>query len=181
MTQADPGQLPGRETISLADATGKRTHRFPVRVYYEDTDAGGVVYHARYLGMAERARTEALRDLGVPHAEMERDHGVIFMVRRVSLEYLRPARLDSLLEVVTEPLTLGGASVVLRQSFLSGGQTLAVAEVVLVCVRLADGRPARIPERWRAALGASEWRTGGAGTESPEPDQSGPGWPGTEE
>ena len=172
-----------RERLSAPPVQGNGTwaHRYPVRVYYEDTDAGGVVYHARYLGMAERARTEALRDLGVPHAEMERDHGVIFMVRRVSLEYLRPARLDALLEVVTEPLELGGASVVLRQSFVSGGQTLVVAEVALVCVRVADARPARIPARWRAALGAMAWRMDGPGSDRPEPGQSGPGWPGTEE
>jgi acyl-CoA thioester hydrolase len=136
-------------------------HRYTVRVYYEDTDAGGVVYHANYLRFAERARTEALRDLGVPHAEMSEKFGLIFMVRRVNLDYLAPARLDDLLVVATRTLAVKAASVELRQSFLraqagtdSAGavQTLAIAEPLLACVRVADGRPARIPPRWRDAL-----------------------------
>ncbi len=132
-------------------------HRFHVRVYYEDTDAGGVVYHANYLRFAERARTEALRDLGVPHAQMLAEHGVIFMVQRVKLDYLAPARLDDLLTIATSPLVLKGASVVLRQGFTAGGRDIAVAEIGLVCVRITDLKPSRIPTRWRAALmGLSE-------------------------
>ena len=69
-------------------------HRYAVRVYYEDTDAGGVVYHASYLRFAERARTEALRDLGIPHAELAAAIRLMFMVRRIEVDYLRPARLD---------------------------------------------------------------------------------------
>ena len=65
-------------------------HSHNLRVYFEDTDAGGVMYHAAYLGFAERARTEALRDAGLPHAAMLNEHGVMFMVRRVQIEYLRP-------------------------------------------------------------------------------------------
>src|ERR1700743_2725756 len=91
------------------------THRYPVRVYYEDTDAGGVVYHATYLRYAERARTEALRDLGIPHAELVERYTLMFMVRRIEVDYLRPARLDDSLTVVTEPLAVGGASMTLRQ------------------------------------------------------------------
>lgn len=128
-----------------------------MRVYFADTDAGGVVYHANYLNMAERARSEALRDLGVPHAEMLRDHGVIFMVRRANLDYHAPARLDDLLVVETRPLAIGAASVELRQSFRFAGQPdrlLVVAEIVLACVRMEDGRPVRIPARWRQALQA---------------------------
>jgi len=140
-------------------------HYYRVRVYYEDTDAGGVVYHATYLGMAERARTEALRDLDVPHAEMARQHGLIFMVRRVILDYLAPARLDDSLVIVTELQQIRNASVELRQSFFlaredraadaaagEGERPLVVADVRLVCVRLADVRPSRVPDRWRAAL-----------------------------
>jgi acyl-CoA thioester hydrolase len=141
-------------------------HHYRLRVYYEDTDAGGVVYHATYLRMAERARTEALRDLDVPHAEMTRQFGLIFMVRRVNLDYLAPARLDDSLVVVTEALAIRAASVELRQSFFLARQEegegevfgverpLAVADVRLACVRLADFRPDRVPERWRAALAA---------------------------
>src|SRR5580704_17211033 len=85
-------------------------HHYAVRVYYEDTDAGGVVYHATYLRFAERARTEALRDLGVPHSEMTSQHEVMFVVRRVKVDYLGPARLDDSLVVVTEPLAVRAAS-----------------------------------------------------------------------
>src|SRR6185295_903984 len=90
-------------------------HRYAIRVYYEDTDAGGVVYHATYLRFAERARTEALRDLGIPHADLVSEHGVMFMVRRIKVDYLLPARLDDSLVVVTQPLVVGAASLELRQ------------------------------------------------------------------
>ncbi len=127
-------------------------HRFAIRVYYEDTDAGGVVYHANYLRFAERARTEALREAGVPHSDMQAIHGLIFMVRRVKLDYLAPARLDDSLTVLTIPVTLKGASVELRQSVLLGETILAEAEIQLACVQAATGRPGRIPPRWREAL-----------------------------
>ncbi len=127
-------------------------HRYTLRTYYEDTDAGGVVYHANYLRFAERARTEALRDLGVPHSEMTASHGLIFMVRRVKLDYLAPARLDEALVVVTEPLALRAASVELRQTVMRAGTRLVVIDIQLVAVRVADGRPGRIPPRWREAL-----------------------------
>jgi acyl-CoA thioester hydrolase len=136
-------------------------HLYRCRVYYEDTDAGGVVYHANYLRFAERARTEALRDLGVPHAEMTASAGLIFMVRRVKVDYLAPARVDDSLAVVTRPLDVRAASVDLGQTIVraaddtdvpSFGRELAVLHVQLACVRLTDGRPARLPPRWRAAL-----------------------------
>jgi acyl-CoA thioester hydrolase len=128
------------------------THRHIIRVYYEDTDAGGVVYHARYLAFAERARTEAMRALGVPHEQLVRDHGSSFMVRRAELEYLRPARLDDSVTVETTTLAVGAASVSLRQVFLLQDERLAVAHLTLACVRVADGRPVRMPPPWRAAL-----------------------------
>lgn len=129
-------------------------HRYALRVYYEDTDAGGVVYHANYLCFAERARTEALRAAGVAHAEMTSQHGLMFMVRRLKVDYLASARLDDSLCVMTQPLALRGASVELRQSIFRSGEErpLVVLEVLLACVRVADQRPGRVPERWRAAL-----------------------------
>ncbi len=133
-------------------------HRLALRVYYEDTDAGGVMYHARYLAFAERARTELLRALGVAHAEMQQTEGVIFMVRRVKMDYLRPARLDDLVTVVTEPLELKGATALLRQDFVVADQRVARLDVQLACVRGSDGRPSRIPARWHAAL--EEMRSG---------------------
>ena len=128
------------------------THRYPLRVYYEDTDAGGVVYHAAYLRFAERARTEALRDAGAPHAELMEQHGLFFVVRRIKIDYLRPARLDSLLVVETDTLAIGGASATLRQRITEGTAVLAEAEVLLVCIRAENLQPARIPERWRNVL-----------------------------
>jgi tol-pal system-associated acyl-CoA thioesterase len=92
------------------DSSGMGEHRYAFRVYYEDTDAGGVVYHANYLRFCERARTEAMRDAGIPHAEMTSQHGLMFMVRRVKLDYLAPALLDDSLVVVTRPLKVGAAS-----------------------------------------------------------------------
>ena len=127
-------------------------YRLNIRVYYEDTDAGGIVYHARYLAFAERARTEALREAGVPHAELAAGHRLSFVVRRAEIVYLRPARLDEELVVVTGPWALGRASVSVQQRFEVAGQAVAALGVKLACVRQEDGRPARIPDRWRAAL-----------------------------
>ena len=123
-----------------------------LRVYYEDTDAGGVVYHARYLAFADRARTEALRTGGIPHAELVRDYGLFFVVRRAEMDYLRPVRLDDELVVTTGPWALGAATVEVRQVFTAADGTVGSLLVKLACVRRADGRPARIPDRWRAAL-----------------------------
>lgn len=144
---AHAGDTPGQ---SIA---GQSPHRYGLRVYYEDTDAGGVVYHANYLRFAERARTEALRDLGVPHADMVRTHNLMFMVRRVEVEYLRPARLDDSLTVVTSVRAIAGASVTLGQDMTdAAGAVLARMVVRLACVGTQDGRAARIPAGWRAAL-----------------------------
>jgi acyl-CoA thioester hydrolase len=122
-------------------------------VYFADTDAGGVMYHAAYLAFAEAARTEALRAAGAPHAHMLADHGVIFMVQRVNVSYLRPARLDDLVRVTTETLCHSAATVRLQQNFYVADK-IAELEVTLVCAKLATGRPARIPPRWRALLAA---------------------------
>ena len=130
------------------------THDHQIRVYFEDTDAGGVMYHAAYLGFAERARTEALRDAGLPLAVMLREHGVMFMVRSIELEYLRPARLDDLLTIRTETLSGTGATVTLRQAFSIEGAEIAVARIMLACVKATTGTPTRIPQAWRLALAA---------------------------
>ena len=129
--------------------------RLQLRIYYEDTDAGGIVYHARYLAFAERARTEALRALGMTHVEMLGHHGLIFVVRRAKMDYLRPARLDDELAVLTGPWVLGAASVEVQQRFEVGGEAVGALLVKLACVRQADGRPVRLPKRWRAALAGS--------------------------
>jgi len=127
-------------------------HRYDLRVYYEDTDAGGIVYHATYLRFAERARTEALRALGVPHADLVREHHRMFVVRRVKLDYLRPARLDEPLTVLTDQRALGAASVRLRQDIVGAEGVCVTAEIELACVRTDTYRPARLPPAWRDAL-----------------------------
>ncbi len=121
-----------------------------LRIYYEDTDAGGIVYHARYLAFAERARTEALRQAGVPLQDLVHDHGLIFVVRRVEMDYLRPARLDDEIVVTTGPWEMRGASVEVRQMFEVDGHTIATMKVKLATIRMSDGRPVRIPARWRS-------------------------------
>src|SRR5579863_4780921 len=129
----------GHPTATLAEGR----HAYTLRVYYEDTDAGGVVYYANYLRYAERARTEALRDLGIPHAVLVARYGLMFVVRRIKVDYLRPARLDESLTIVTEPLVVGGASVVLRQQVQGGAGVCAVLEVQLACVQPGGEKPAR--------------------------------------
>ncbi len=128
-------------------------YRLKLRVYYEDTDAGGIVYHARYLAFAERARSEALREAGVPHSELVADHGLFFVVRRAEMDYLRAVRPDEEIVVVTGPWAMEAASVEVRQRFEVAGRPVAALLIKLACVRQSDGRPARIPERWRLALG----------------------------
>ncbi|HLB81241.1 MAG TPA: tol-pal system-associated acyl-CoA thioesterase [Dongiaceae bacterium] len=127
------------------------THRFPLRVYYEDTDAAGVVYYANYLKFAERARTEMMRAAGADHAGLAAAHGVALTVRRCEIDYLRPARLDDLIEVETRILEVGGAAVDGEQVIRRDGVDLARIRVRLACVDQA-GRATRLPAPLRAAL-----------------------------
>lgn len=137
-------------------------HRYTVRIYYEDTDAGGIVYHASYLRFAERARTEALRDLGIPHAELLRNFNLMFVVRRVEVDYLRAARVDDSLVVETEVLEVGGASAALRQTVWGADGPCARLWLKLACVTLGGntgsmsgaGKPGRLPLRWRRVMQA---------------------------
>lgn len=126
-------------------------HEFSVRVYYEDTDLAGIVYYANYLRFIERARTEWVRDLGLDQGALKRDQGIVFAVRRVEADYLRPARFDDLLSVTTRLLELGGARIELEQEVLRAGERLFVARVVLVCLSDAGGA-VRLPPDVRAKL-----------------------------
>jgi acyl-CoA thioester hydrolase len=130
-------------------------HRFPIRVYFEDTDAGGIVYHSIYLNYAERARTELVRELGVnQRALLEQGEGTAFAVRGASIDYVRPARLDDLLSVETRVTAVGGASVELDQVIRNAGDG---TELVRIQVRLGyitlSGKPARIPAAIRDLFG----------------------------
>jgi len=126
-------------------------HLLPVRVYYEDTDFSGVVYHASYLRFLERGRTEFLRAAGVDqstlHAEGE---GLIFAVRRMTIDYLKPARMDDVLAVETHTAEMRGASLTIAQRILRGDEVLVTADVRVAAI--AGGRPARIPDALRSVL-----------------------------
>ncbi|SES13324.1 acyl-CoA thioester hydrolase [Tranquillimonas rosea] len=127
-------------------------HRFPVHVYYEDTDLAGIVYYANYLRFIERARTEWVRDLGIDQGRLKDEQGIVFAVRRVEADYLRPARFDEDLTVETRLVSSGGARVVLTQDVTREGAVLFSSVVTLVA--LSDGgRPARLPADLRARLG----------------------------
>ncbi len=128
-------------------------HRWPVRIYYEDTDAGGVVYHARYLHFFERARTEFMRALGLDHSRLLEVHHVLFTVRRLELELAAPARLDDLLEVTTRLRSMSGARLRVRQEARRDGWLLAGGDLQLAVVG-TDLRPRRLPKDLTARLGA---------------------------
>ena len=127
------------------------THRFPVRVYYEDTDLGQVVYYANYLKFIERGRSEWLRAAGVDQSVLL-DRGLAFVVRRVEADYLRPARFDDALEVVTTLDHAAGPRITVAQSVERDGTALFRAMVTVVCVDLASMRPQRLPPDVLAAL-----------------------------
>jgi acyl-CoA thioester hydrolase len=139
--------------ISMSDAgvVAAGCHRLSIRVYYEDTDAGGIVYHAAYLEFAERARTEMLRCLGFDHGTLRARYGVVFTVRRCLVDYHAPARLDDLLEVQTRIARLGGASLDLDQRVLHERRLLARLGLRLALLGTAM-RVARLPRQLTAAL-----------------------------
>jgi acyl-CoA thioester hydrolase len=132
-------------------ATELPHHVYPLRVYFEDTDAGGIVYYANYLKFAERARTEMMREAGAEHSGLMREERVMITVRRCEADFLAPARLDDVLEVHTGIDELRGASLWVEQVVRRGADEIARMRIRLACVG-ADGRPAKLPERLRAAL-----------------------------
>jgi acyl-CoA thioester hydrolase len=119
----------------------------PIRVYYEDTDTGGVVYHSNYLNFMERARTEWLRDLGFEQDELLRTHGVIFAVSAVNVSFHKPARFNELLEVTVLINRRGAASLTLAQEVRRGAEVLASGEVRIACIDAQRFVPVGIPER----------------------------------
>jgi acyl-CoA thioester hydrolase len=124
---------------------GNPLFSLPVRVYYEDTDAAGVVYYANYLRFLERARTEWLAAIGHPVAELERSHGIVFVVRRVEVDYRIPARLYDRLDVTFDIESLNKVTLVARQDVRRGEERLVCARVELACVDAAQWKPRRIP------------------------------------
>lgn len=125
--------------------TESRVFSLQVRVYYEDTDFSGVVYHARYLHFFERARTEALRESGLTHGELlRREEPLAFAVRRMTVEWIAPARIDDLLDVRTVFTEVRGARMFATQDLVRGTEPIASARVEAVCMTLS-GRPRRPP------------------------------------
>jgi acyl-CoA thioester hydrolase len=141
----------GNDT-AIAGRIVEGRHVLPVRVYYEDTDFSGIVYHANFLKFCERGRSDMLRVIGIAHRELGRT-GLAFAVRRMNCDFLKPAIIDDLLDVVTRPAEIGGARLVLDQSVLRGDETLFTAEVTLALID-ANGRPRRLPEALAVSLGA---------------------------
>ncbi|CAG0938309.1 4-hydroxybenzoyl-CoA thioesterase [Gallionellaceae bacterium] len=134
----------------------KRPHVYalPIRVYFQDTDAGGVMYHASYVNFLERARTEWLRErYGHSNAGLMKAFGVVFVVRTLKLDYLKPALLDDLLSVTAQIKDVGRSRVTLHQSVMRGEEKLVEAEIHLVCVTVDGFKPVSVPdvlrEQWK--------------------------------
>ena len=127
------------------------THSFVLRVYYEDTDLAGIVYYANYLKFIERARTEWVRGLGVDQVRLREDEGLVFAVRRVEADYLRPARFEDQLRVETTAVAVTGARIVLEQNIFRGTERVFAALVTLVCLT-GTGQAARLPADVRLRL-----------------------------
>ena len=126
--------------------------KVPVRVYYQDTDAGGVVYHAQYLSFMERSRTELLNERGIDLARFVERHGTLFMVHRIDVKYHLPARLNDLLSVSAEVVKMGRASFVFHQRVERASELLVEADVTIALVDRHRMKPARMPSELEQAL-----------------------------
>lgn len=149
-------------------AAGHRALRLPIRVYYEDTDAGGVVYYANYLKFCERARTEWLRQMGFGQARLMSENRLVFVVKSLQADYFRPAALDDYLEVLTRVEKLGRASIVFVQDVERDGAILFQLKVVIACVNFDRMKSAPIPADMHARMAA----TLGEGASAPSPGAS---------
>ena len=123
------------------------THSFNIRVYYEDTDAGGIVYHANYLNFAERARTEMIRDCGLTNSDIRHEYGVVIVVRHIDIHYTAMAKLDDMLSVTSTIEETGRTSFLMKQVVSRDDHVCATLLVKLVCIDLESGKACRIPEK----------------------------------
>jgi acyl-CoA thioester hydrolase len=154
-----------KRVANLAGAVCDGRHVLQVRVYYEDTDFSGLVYHASYLRFMERGRTDYLRLLGIDHRGLfeqagHKGSGAAFVVRSMHIEFLKPARMDDVVEILTASEEVKGASIMLRQRVARDGETLVDARVRVALV--AGGKAQRIPQALREAMTANR--------QSPVPD-----------
>jgi acyl-CoA thioester hydrolase len=138
-------------TVPTSGRIEAGAHILPLRIYYEDTDAAGIVYYGNWLRFLERGRTELLRLIGQEHSALRDERGVNWVVRRCAIDYLKPARLDEVVEVVTTCGELRGASLDMLQQARRGGDVLVCAELTVACMG-ATGRPVRLPPHIRTAL-----------------------------
>src|SRR5438128_11140641 len=136
----------------IGDGTVAEPFTWPVRVYYEDTGAGGVVYYANYMKFAERARTEWLRALGFDQSELAEREKIAFVVRSAAIEFLSPARFDDALRVTVELIKVGAGQIDLNQRVLRGDAVLATVTVKVVCVQVDTMRPVRLPRPLAARI-----------------------------
>ncbi|MCB1531302.1 MAG: tol-pal system-associated acyl-CoA thioesterase [Alphaproteobacteria bacterium] len=127
-------------------------HKFPIRVYYEDTDAGGIVYHSNFLNFCERARCEMLRDLGYQVTKIAKDFGLMFVIKHADVEYISPGRLDDSLEVVTSIADIKNTSFKMTQIVEKSGQILCKILITVVCVDIQSVKPVRLPDELRTAF-----------------------------
>jgi len=139
-----------RIAIMAEHISNTQKHTYPVRVYYEDTDMGGVVYHANYLKFIERARSDYVRGLGNDQNAM-RDDGIVWVIRRIEADYLAPAKFDDELTIETHFISLSGVRLTMGQLIKRGETEIFRATVTAVCMN-AQGKPVRLPAEIRALL-----------------------------
>lgn len=150
---AEQAAAPSAAPMAAVGPLAGGEFRYPVRVFYEDTDAGGIVYHANYLRFAERARTETLRRLGIDQWRLRSEHDVMFIVRRCTIDFRAPAHLDDALEVRTRMTGWRGAAIEAEQTVHRQGEEgpLVALDLTIACVN-GKGRPVRVPSPVRAAF-----------------------------
>ncbi|MGB0696678.1 MAG: tol-pal system-associated acyl-CoA thioesterase [Rhodospirillaceae bacterium] len=151
-----PGSIEDTPPMPTSGVLAGECHRYPVRIHWENTDAGGIVYHSEYLKFCERARTELLRLVGIAQEKMMQEAKVAFAVAKLTIDYRRPAVLDDILIVETRSHSMGAASMILQQTLLRGSEVIADVSVRIACLNLVSGGPARIPASVRSRLTALE-------------------------
>ena len=137
--------------------TNNTTYSLPIRIYYEDTDVGGVVYHSNYLNFFERARTEWLRELGYEQDDLRLKENILFVVRNIDIAYLKPATFNDMVEATVEIKKLGRSSIeffqkILRSSNQGENEVLAKGKVIIVCVDAIKFKPVKTPDSIRKAM-----------------------------
>ena len=127
-------------------------HTTDIRVYYEDTDACGIVYHANFVNFAERARCELLRHVGHPASQVEEEFGIMFIIKHIDVNYIAPAKLDDALQVATSVAEMNNSSFKMRQNIRKDGADICKIMITVVCVDMEKVKPVRLPDILRNAF-----------------------------